>query len=288
MKTPEQKDQGKVKSTLKSHADISAFKKTKRDYGKIIREYRQKAGLEQAQLSSVFGYSKNAVSNWENGNSRPDLDVITNLCSYLNIPLGVFFGLPTDATAPLDELEVMRNYRSLNKYNKRTAQQILKTLSENERRELLDAEKKSKFVRLADAQLPASAGTGMTLDGIAEPEYIYVRTSQNARQADEIITVSGDSMFPTFRNGDKVFVQHTSELGTGEIGIFVVAGEGYVKEYQKDGLRSHNPKYSTIRPNEDDNVRCVGRVLGIVEPDQLATPEECDILDELFAEEEDK
>ena len=288
MKTPEQKDQRKVKSTLKSHADISAFKKTKRDYGKIIREYRQKAGLEQAQLSSVFGYSKNAVSNWENGNSRPDLDVITNLCSYLNIPLGVFFGLPTDATAPLDELEVMRNYRSLNKYNKRTAQQILKTLSENERRELLDAEKKSKFVRLADAQLPASAGTGMTLDGIAEPEYIYVRTSQSARQADEIITVSGDSMFPTFRNGDKVFVQHTSELGTGEIGIFVVAGEGYVKEYQKDGLRSHNPKYSTIRPNEDDNVRCVGRVLGIVEPDQLATPEECDILDELFAEEEDK
>ena len=288
MKTPEQKDQGKVKSTLKSHTDISAFKKTKRDYGKIIREYRQKAGLEQAQLSSVFGYSKNAVSNWENGNSRPDLDVITNLCSYLNIPLGVFFGLPTDATAPLDELEVMRNYRSLNKYNKRTAQQILKTLSENERRELLDAEKKSKFVRLADAQLPASAGTGMTLDGIAEPEYIYVRTSQSARQADEIITVSGDSMFPTFRNGDKVFVQHTSELGIGEIGIFVVAGEGYVKEYQKDGLRSHNPKYSTIRPNEDDNVRCVGRVLGIVEPDQLATPEECDILDELFAEEEDK
>jgi len=288
MKTPEQKDQGKVKSKLKSHTDISAFKKTKRDYGKIIREYRQKAGLEQAQLSSVFGYSKNAVSNWENGNSRPDLDVITNLCSYLNIPLGVFFGLPTDATAPLDELEVMRHYRSLNKYNKRTAQQILKTLSENERRELLDAEKKSKFIRLADAQLPASAGTGMTLDGIAEPEYIYVRTSQSARQADEIITVSGDSMFPTFRNGDKVFVQHTSELGTGEIGIFVVAGEGYVKEYQKDGLRSHNPKYSTIRPNEDDNVRCVGRVLGIVEPDQLATPEECDILDELFAEEEDK
>lgn len=288
MKTPEQKDQGKVKSALMAQADLSTFKKTKRDYGKIIREYRQKAGIEQAQLSAVFGYSKNAVSNWENGNSRPDLDVITNLCSYLNIPLGVFFGLPTDATAPLDELEVMRNYRSLNKYNKRTARQILKTLSENERRELLDVEKKSKFIRLADAQLPASAGTGMALDGITEPEFIYVRTSQNARQANEIITVSGDSMFPTFRNGDRVFVQHTSELGTGEIGIFVVAGEGYVKEYRQDGLRSHNPKYSTIHPSEDDNVRCVGRVLGIVDPDQLATPEESAILDELYAEEEDK
>lgn len=288
MKTPERKDQRKVKPSTMAKEDMPAFKKMKRDYGKIIREYRQKAGLEQAQLSSMFGYSKNAVSNWENGNSRPDLDVITDLCSYLHIPLGVFFGLPTDATAPLDELEVMRYYRSLNKYNKRTARQILKTLSENEKRELLDAEKKSKFIRLADAQLPASAGTGMALDGIAEPEYIYVRTSQNARQADEIITVSGDSMFPTFRNGDRVFVQHTSELGAGDIGIFVVAGEGFVKEYQQDGLRSHNPKYSMIHPTEDDYVRCVGRVLGIVDPDQLATPEESVILDELFAEEEDK
>ncbi len=288
MKAPERKDQRKAKPTTKTKEDMPAFKKMKRDYGKIIREYRQKAGLEQAQLSSMFGYSKNAVSNWENGNSRPDLDVITDLCSYLHIPLGVFFGLPADATAPLDELEVMRYYRSLNKYNKRTAQQILKTLSENEKRELLDAEKKSKFIRLADAQLPASAGTGMALDGIAEPEYIYVRTSQNAKQADEIITVSGDSMFPTFRNGDRVFVQHTSELATGDIGIFVVAGDGFVKEYQQDGLRSHNPKYSMIHPTEDDNVRCVGRVLGIVDPDQLATPEESVILDELFAEEEGK
>ena len=288
MKTLERKDQRKVKLSTMAKEDMPAFKKMKRDYGKIIREYRQKAGLEQAQLSSMFGYSKNAVSNWENGNSRPDLDVITDLCTYLHIPLGVFFGLPADASAPLDELEVMRYYRSLNKYNKRTAQQILKTLSENEKRELLDAEKKSKFIRLADAQLPASAGTGMALDGITDPEYIYVRTSQSARQADEIITVSGDSMFPTFRNGDRVFVQHTSELGAGDIGIFVVAGEGFVKEYQQDGLRSHNPKYSMIHPTEDDNVRCVGRVLGIVDPDQLATPEESVILDELFAEEEDK
>lgn len=43
-----------------------------------------------------------------------------------------------------------------------------------------------------------------------------------------------------------------------------------------------------IHPTEDDNVRCVGRVLGIVDPDQLATPDESVILDELFAEEEGK
>lgn len=259
--------------------------RTKRDYGKIIREYRQRAGLEQIQLSELFGYSKNAVSNWENGHSRPDLDMVVTLCTFLNIPLEVFFGMPTAATAALDELEIIQDYQLLNKNNRRTARKIIKAMVEGERRALLGVENKSKFIRLLDVQLPASAGMGEALDCIADPEYIYIRTSRNANMADEVITVSGNSMFPTYRNGDKVFVQNTSELSPGEIGVFVIAGEGYIKEYQKDGLHSHNPKYKTIHPSEDDNVRCVGRVLGVIGPDQIATPEESTVLDEFYAEE---
>jgi hypothetical protein len=47
-----------------------------------------------------------------------------------------------------------------------------------------------------------------------------------------------------------------------------------VKEYQRDGLHSHNPKYKTIRPTEDDNIHCIGRVLGVVDDNWRATPEE--------------
>ena len=59
--------------------------------------------------------------------------------------------------------------------------------------------------------------------------------------------------------------------------------EGFVKEYRSDGLHSHNPKYKTIRPMQDDNFRCVGRVLGAVTEDMLATPQELAVLSEVYS-----
>ena len=86
-----------------------------------------------------------------------------------------------------------------------------------------------------------------------------------------------------FRDGDELLVEYTPEIREGEIGIFVVAGEGFVKEYRSDGLHSHNPKYKPIRPMQDDNFRCVGRVLGAVTEDMLATPQELAVLSEVYS-----
>ena len=77
------------------------------------------------------------------------------------------------------------------------------------------------------------------------------------------------------------------EIDEGEIGIFIVAGEGFVKEYRRDGLHSHNPKYKTIHPSQDDNFRCVGRVLDVITEDMLATPRELAVLNEAYASKRD-
>ena len=94
-------------------------------------------------------------------------------------------------------------------------------------------------------------------------------------------------MLPTFQDGDGLLVEYTPEIEVGEIGIFVVAGEGFVKEYQPDGLHSHNPKYKTIRPMQDDNFRCVGRVLDVITEDMLATPRELAVLNEIYSSKRD-
>ncbi len=52
-------------------------------------------------------------------------------------------------------------------------------------------------------------------------------------------------------------------LNTGEIGIFMVNNECYIKEVGEDGLLSHNPKYKTIPGAED--IHCIGKVLGKVD-----------------------
>lgn len=263
----------------------AALSESRSRCGKIIRNYRIMAGLDVGQLGNMVGYTKSAITNWEAGIRRPEVEAIGKLCRILKIPSGLFFDLPHESSLTKDEMTLMCNYRSLNKFNRRTAQQLLQSLVENERTALRE-DYRGRFVRIAEAQLPASAGTGMSLDNIESPEYLYVRSSREAYMADEIIAVSGDSMEPTFRHGDMLFVEHTSEIEPGEIGVFVVAGDGYVKEYQKDGLHSHNPKYAVIHPYEDDHTRCVGRVLGIVGADQLATPDEYNVLNELFKDED--
>ena len=120
-----------------------------------------------------------------------------------------------------------------------------------------------------------------------ERNYVFLRNSRSVCRADTVITVTGDSMLPTFRDGDELLVEYTPEIREGEIGIFVVAGEGFVKEYRSDGLHSHNPKYKTIRPMQDDNFRCVGRVLGAVTEDMLATPQELAVLSEVYSSRQD-
>lgn len=80
--------------------------------------------------------------------------------------------------------------------------------------------------------------------------------------ADFIIGVNGDSMEPLFFDGDMVYVEKCQMVETGDIGIFIVNNECYIKEAGEDGLVSHNPKYRTIPGTEE--IQCVGRVLGKV------------------------
>lgn len=57
---------------------------------------------------------------------------------------------------------------------------------------------------------------------------------------------------------------------------------GTLKIYEKDGLHSINPEYSVIRVTDDDNVRLIGRVLGLVPEDAIASKEETTELLEIF------
>jgi phage repressor protein C with HTH and peptisase S24 domain len=112
--------------------------------------------------------------------------------------------------------------------------------------------------------LSASAGTGNFLDSEFAEE-LLVPESEAAEQADFIISVGGDSMEPTFHNGDKVFVEKCDSVEVGEVGIFVVNGDVYIKEQGSNCLISHNEAYKPIPLTENDSAFCCGRVLGVAE-----------------------
>ena len=85
-----------------------------RPYGELIREYRKRKGLSQADLGRLANVKQNAVGAWEAGRSRPDLASVPALCRELSLPLAVFFGQDNGIT---DE-ELSARFRQLNEYNK--------------------------------------------------------------------------------------------------------------------------------------------------------------------------
>lgn len=236
-----------------------------RAYGDMIREYRKRKGMNQEQLGMLAGVKKNAVGAWEAGRSRPDLSSIPALCKALDMPLLDFFGVEDEKCRDENEYkELINKYILLDDYNKRVIMRQMDVLYDLQEKPV---SKKYGYIRLFRNDLSAAAGISYEV-GETSGEMIYVVADELTKAADEIIRVSGNSMEPTFYDGDQVFVQHTNCLREGEIGIFVNGNTGYIKEYRKDGLYSHNKQYPVMKFNEEDNVRCVGRVLGILKPEQ--------------------
>ena len=53
--------------------------------GKKIKEARLERNLTQMNLADAMGVSYQAVSNWENGKTEPDIDTLTKLAEVTNV-----------------------------------------------------------------------------------------------------------------------------------------------------------------------------------------------------------
>ncbi len=239
-------------------------------FGDVIRAARSARGMNQQALADKLGISRNTLAGWETGHSKPGLDMVPSLCRALHISLAHFFGVK--AAAQPGDKELLEKLHALSPADREVITWEVEALLER-RRAQTNAIPPVELISVYESDLGAAAGFGGPL-GEAQGSQVYLIRDGITAMADEVITVSGQSMAPTFRNGDRVLLQHTSELRPGEIGVFLVNGEGYIKEYQKDGLHSHNPAFGVMRMNGESDVRCVGRVLGRVTTAQVPTEEQ--------------
>ena len=246
-------------------------------YGELIRRQRKAKKMNQEELGALVKVGKNAVGAWEAGRSRPDVGSVPVICEALDISLEEFFGYPDKSGENIYELNgikpeeragLLRKYSSLNQYNRQVILRQMDVLRDMQE----DTREPRKIIRLFRNELAASAGPGETLEA-TRGEEVFLFADSMTEMADEIIRVNGNSMEPTFANGDMVLVKHTGSVREGEIGVFICGDTGYIKEYQKDGLHSHNPAYATISFGEGDAVKCIGKVLGKVTLEDWADEE---------------
>ena len=57
------------------------------EIGSIIRKYRKEAGLTQEEMANRLGVTAPAVNKWENGNTKPDIDLLAPIARLFNISL---------------------------------------------------------------------------------------------------------------------------------------------------------------------------------------------------------
>lgn len=75
------------------------------DFGKILRDLREKAGMTQQQLAKHIGVSKATVSLYELHERLPPADVLANAAALFHVSTDYLLGLDKVKRAELSGLE---------------------------------------------------------------------------------------------------------------------------------------------------------------------------------------
>lgn len=234
--------------------------------GEIIKNRREELKMTQDELARLVGYKhKASITKIESGERKLMQDKILVFSKALRFTPEQLMGWDTKATEQMTftdkEKEHIKKYRALDQRGRDTVDFILNVEYEHTQQLRMAYKKEGAMIHYPFAGYLAAAGRWVYVDADdVKDNYVYVKVKDGATF---VFGVSGDSMEPEFYNGDLVYVQRTKELEFGDIGIFLIGNEYYIKEYGPDGLHSKNPNYP-VMPGTPD-IQVIGKVIGKVE-----------------------
>ena len=244
-----------------------------------IKEAMELREIKQAELVEKTGIDKGQMSSYLSGKYKPKQRNINLLAQALSVDEAWLMGydVPMERNGSkivnIDKAQdIFQYYNQLNDIGKHVATERVKELTEIPRYGKKDtytinttyAYQNSNPTRLINYYYRlASAGTGQIIFDMPPTKRIEIPNIPEYRKVDYAIGVNGNSMEPTFYDGDMLLIEMTEEIDPGEIGIFLVDNESYVKKLGKGELISLNPECDNIPLTE--NSRCMGRVIDKLE-----------------------
>jgi len=221
-----------------------------------LLELRRRNKISRAALAEILVQrgtpsAPSTIARWESGELVPNANQFLTLCEIYDIEdiRQTFMG-----SAGVHDLMEGLNYNG-----KQEAKRYVKFLKESPFFSDDEGPRK-RFSTIPFFALPASAGTGTFLhNDDCEQMEVDDTVPTDATMA---IRLHGDSMTPRFADGQIVFVKEQPAIEIGQIGIFVLNGEGYCKRLGSNSLISLNSKYKPIFLRFFDEFRVVGKVVG--------------------------
>lgn len=250
------------------------------NFGERLTELRKENGYTtRNEFADKLGIPSTTLRNYETNAREPGHTFLKQISEFFNVSVDYLLCLTDDKEVlnsfrlRSSEQTIIEKYRFVSEYSPNGADTVNTVLD----REYDIAEQlKQQADRIAELEPMlaqsaiairlytylnkiASAGSGFYFDDIPTDTI----EAPYCKGADFIIGVNGDSMEPDYHDGDKLYIQKAKDLSIGDVGIFTVWNECFVKELGERGLISKNPAYDDIPGTED--VKLIGRVLGKVE-----------------------
>lgn len=193
--------------------------------------------------------------------------IFTITMSDLNFnALDFYNGLYANKSTQIDlENRVDEDHKQIGSYLFKWLEKIINKIAEElpedeDNEKVITLPQDGKVIKLFD--IAVCAGDGFYVDDAIESETITVTNSN----VDYAVKISGDSMEPTYRNGDILLVQKTEDLTSGDIGIFNIDNDTMCKKFVRKGkgvlLVPENNKYESIKITNNIECQIQGKVLG--------------------------
>lgn len=231
-----------------------------------LKEARLAANLTQEQIANIIGVAKSTFTGYEKGNSEPNMATVQKIMDALNIDANFLWQdemrNTTQFVVSIEEKEHIKKYRSLSEHGKKMADSFLDMQYEYEKEESMKLEEPFPTITKTLYGYAPSAGSGNYLPDTIDENYIVIPDTPKNRKADYIIEVGGDSMEPEYMDGERVLVKKQDSVEIDEIGVFVINGDAYIKQFKSDRLHSLNPKRGDIYFEENQTITCMGKVIG--------------------------
>ncbi len=266
------------------------------DYITRIKKIKSEKKITNDKLSELTGIPLGTLSKIMAGISdSPKLSNMVLIANALGCSLDfIVSGAPENTnnyTLSPDEISLIENYRSLDAHGKellllvceKEAERVnggaayaqattsTRRSSKEKRAAILSMPVPNEVARPTSSDfarrtvllydLPVSAGPGVYLDDSTADE-ISIPDNEKTAYTDFALRISGNSMEPKYHDGDILLVENTDSVEVGELGIFVLDGNGYFKKYGGDRLISLNEDYGDILLRDYVETVCCGRVVG--------------------------
>lgn len=190
-----------------------------------IRKYLKQSTMTQKQLAELIGIKPSTLSDYLNLRSNPSHGVIQKIADVFGIvksDIDTTYKEDNDITTVYNKLTPPRQHNVLD-----FAKHQLE-LQNNTKDNIVDFnDYKDNKVNEASVYGYVSAGTGEQI--FDEPQF-KVAVKGDVPIYDLALQVNGNSMEPMFHDKEVIFIEKTHEIKNGQIGVFIIDGEAYVKK----------------------------------------------------------